>query len=60
MSLAGELLDALEFDIGDLTIVPSAGGVFDVFRDGELVFSKKKLGRHAQPGEILALLKQSR
>jgi selenoprotein W-related protein len=28
------------------------GGVFDVFVDGELVFSKKQVGRFPEPGEI--------
>jgi hypothetical protein len=27
--------------------------VFEVTVDGRLVFSKKRLGRHAEPGEIL-------
>jgi hypothetical protein len=27
-----------------------------VIADGELVFSKQKLGRHAEPGEVLGLL----
>jgi hypothetical protein len=31
--------------------------VFEVRLDDVLVFSKKQLGRHAQPGEILALLR---
>jgi len=39
-------------DISQLTIVPSAGGVFEVDVDGERVYSKKATGRHAKPGEI--------
>jgi len=35
---------------------PSGGGRFEVVRDGTPVFEKSKLGRHAQPGEILKLL----
>jgi hypothetical protein len=27
-----------------------------VIADGELVFSKQQLGRHAEPGEVLGLL----
>jgi hypothetical protein len=27
--------------------------------DGKLVFSKARLGRHAQPGEVLALVKEA-
>jgi hypothetical protein len=34
--------------------------VFEVRADGELVFSKKALGRHAQPGEVAALMEKRR
>ena len=34
--------------------MPSSGGVFEVTVDGTSVFSKKALGRHAEPGEVLA------
>lgn len=37
-------------------MVESSGGVFEVTVDDRLVFSKKALGRHAQPGEILRLI----
>lgn len=37
----------------EVRLIPSSGGVFDVVADGRLVFSKKKAGRHAQPGEIV-------
>jgi selenoprotein W-related protein len=40
----------------DIRLVPSSGGVFEVTVDGKLVFSKKALKRHAQPGEILNLI----
>jgi selenoprotein W-related protein len=40
----------------DIRLVPSSGGVFEVTVDGNLVFSKKALRRHAQPGEILKLI----
>ncbi len=34
----------------------SSGGAFEVSVDGRLVFSKRTLGRHAKPGEVVALL----
>jgi hypothetical protein len=34
--------------------------VFEVTVDGTLVFSKKALRRHAQPGEVVALIRRSR
>jgi len=37
-------------------LLEGSGGVFEVTRDGVLLFSKKSLGRHALPGEILRLL----
>jgi predicted Rdx family selenoprotein len=37
-------------------LVESKGGVFEVSVDDRLVFSKKALGRHALPGEILDLV----
>jgi selenoprotein W-related protein len=37
----------------EITLLKSSGGVFEVTVDGKLVFSKKALGRHAEPGEVL-------
>jgi selenoprotein W-related protein len=39
-----------------VTLVKSSGGVFEVTVDGALVFSKKALGRHAEPGEIVRVM----
>jgi selenoprotein W-related protein len=41
-------------------MVPSGGGVFEVTVDGELVFSKKRLGRHAEAGEVVAILQRGK
>ena len=35
--------------------MPSDKGRFEVTLDGELIFSKAELGRHAQPGEVVAI-----
>ena len=45
--------------IDDVTIefIKGSGGVFEVVRDGELIFSKAKEGRFPQSPEILAKLK---
>jgi len=39
-------------------LIPSSGGVFEVRRDGELIFSKLKSGRFPAAGEILSLLQK--
>lgn len=36
-----------------MELIPSGGGVFEVTQDGELIFSKKALKRHANPGEVV-------
>lgn len=41
----------------DISLIRSSGGVFEVCRDGELIFSKKRLGRFPDPGEIPDLLR---
>jgi selenoprotein W-related protein len=46
------------FDDVAVTLVPSGGGVFEVTVDGGLVFSKKSLGRHARPGEVVDLIRR--
>lgn len=49
--MAAELREA--FPDMDVTLVPGSGGIFEVTLDGALVFSKKRAGRHAQPGEVV-------
>jgi selenoprotein W-related protein len=38
--------------------VPSDGGKFEVSVNGNLIFSKLDTRRHAQPGEILGLVRK--
>jgi predicted Rdx family selenoprotein len=37
-------------------MLPSGGGRFEVSVNGTPVFEKSKLGRHARPGEVIALI----
>lgn len=52
------MLKEHEFDIGGLRLIPSKGGVFEVKVNGELIYSKLELERHAEPGEVLGLLRK--
>lgn len=38
--------------IEGIELEPSGGGVFDVFLDGERIFSKKAVHRFPNPGEV--------
>ena len=44
--------------VGTLELLPSGKGRFEVTLDGELIFSKAALGRHAEPGEVAALVRE--
>lgn len=35
-------------------LIPSKGGVFEVIVDGDLIYSKKETGTHADPDAVLA------
>jgi len=48
-----DLLHDYQHVIDELTVITASGGVFDVEVDGELLFSKKAEGRHANEGEVL-------
>lgn len=55
MSAVSDLLSNYQHVITDLRLVMGGSGVFDVTVDGELIYSKKETGRHAEDGEVLAL-----
>jgi selenoprotein W-related protein len=59
VGLATELLKNFEYDIGRLILVPSDGGRFEVSVSDELVYSKLKTMRHAEPGEVLGLVREA-
>jgi selenoprotein W-related protein len=57
VSLVNELLRNLEPEIESIELFPSDGGRFEVTVNGTLVYSKLQTGRHAEPGEILGLVR---
>ena len=54
-----EILKAKGEEVAGLRLIPSSGGVFEVVVNGKKIFSKKELGRHAEPGEVLSALDAS-
>ena len=46
----------IEIYIGSWRLIPGKGGIFEVAVNGELVYSKKATGRHAEPGEVRAAI----
>jgi selenoprotein W-related protein len=53
-----ELLKEYEADIESITLIPSHGGRFEFSVNDKLLYSKFRTGRHAEPGEVNALVKQ--
>ena len=57
VGLTDELLQGWAPIIEGIELVPSSKGRFEVTLDGELIFSKASLGRHANPGEVVGLVR---
>jgi selenoprotein W-related protein len=53
VSATRDLLFHYQHVIDELKLVTGSKGVFDVRVDGNLLYSKKAEGRHAEPGEVL-------
>jgi selenoprotein W-related protein len=58
VGLADELLKEFEHTIDRLTLIPSEGGRFEITVNGELLFSKVQTHRHAEPGEVMGLVRR--
>ena len=58
VGLTDELLAGWAPIIADIRLLPSSKGRFEVMLDDELIFSKAALGRHAQPGELAAIVEE--
>ena len=43
--------------IEKIELISSSKGRFEVILDDELIFSKADIGRHAEPGEVAALVR---
>ena len=56
-SLVADILDEFQTAIESIELIPSTGGVFEVSIDDELIFSKKKLERHAEPDEVIDIFR---
>ena len=58
LQVTKELLGNYQHIIDRLVLITSSKGAFEVRVDDELIFSKKALERHAEPGEILRSFKE--
>jgi selenoprotein W-related protein len=50
--LAQELLTTFEDVLGEVALLPSSSGTFDVRLDGQVLFSRRTAGRFPEPKEL--------
>jgi selenoprotein W-related protein len=53
-----ELLAEFEPEIESVTLIPSDGGKFELTINDRLIYSKLQTHRHAEPGEIISLVRR--
>ena len=53
-----ELLKHYEHLIEEIKLIPSDGGKFEVTVNGQLLYSKLTTRRHAEPGEVVGLVRK--
>ena len=57
--MATELLEKYGNSISRLELIPSGGGVYEIMKNGKLIFSKKKEERFPEFDEIKQLLEKT-
>lgn len=58
--MAAELLNERELlaHVRSWNLIPAGGGLFEFEVNGELLYSKKETGRHAEEGEIRGIFEK--
>lgn len=56
--MTDDIVNNYQHIIEDYTLIMGTKGAFEFKVDGELLYSKKETGRHAEPGEVLGLFKE--
>ena len=54
---AQELLYTFGDDLGEVALIPSSGGIFEVRIDGEKIWNKKDAGRFPEPKDLKQLIR---
>ncbi|MDF9392713.1 MULTISPECIES: SelT/SelW/SelH family protein [Methylococcus] len=55
--MAQELLTTFDQEIGELTLKPGTGGIFEVWADDTLIWSRKEQGRFPEITELKRLVR---
>lgn len=55
--MAQELLTTFQEELGGVTLVPATGGTFEVFVEGDLIYSRSQEGRFPESKELKQLIR---
>lgn len=56
--MADEILSNYQHIIESFTFITGSKGAFEFMVNDQLLYSKKGLGRHAEPGEVFAIFQE--
>jgi len=55
--MAQELLTTFEKELGEVALIPGAGGIFEVRLEGKLIFSREQQRRFPESKELKQLVR---
>jgi selenoprotein W-related protein len=55
--MAQELLSTFEHELGEVALVPGTGGIFEVYVDAALIWSRREQGRFPEIKELKQLVR---
>jgi selenoprotein W-related protein len=55
--MAQELLTTFEKELGEIALIPGAGGIFEVRLEGKLIFSREQQRRFPESKELKQLVR---
>ena len=59
VSTVEDILEKYGKDVKSIDLIPGTGGVFELYVDDVLIYSKLETGRHTNEGEILQLMEKA-
>ena len=55
--MAQELLSTFEEEISEMALIPKTGGLFEIYVDGDILWSRKEQGRFPEITELKQLIR---
>ncbi len=59
VSTVEDILEKYGQEVESIDLIPTSGGKFEFYLNGELLYSKIETGRHTEDGEILGLIEKA-